>query len=108
MYDYLIYTHTYTYTFRLTLTLPIPSLINTPPLTHNSSHSPISLPTLSGGPNEEDLTKPPADVEDESSLLGKSWCYEVSIVRASDLPVYTEMSYVSYTFFGETFVTEGE
>jgi len=59
------------------------------------------------GPNEEDAGKPVPDVEDEAALLGKSWCYELSIVRASDLPVYSEMSYVSYQFFGETFVTEG-
>ena len=60
------------------------------------------------GPNEEDQGKSSADdIEGEESLLGKSWCYEISIVRSSDLPVYTEMSYVSYTFFGETFVTEG-
>jgi hypothetical protein len=59
------------------------------------------------GPNDDDQGKPVTDVEDEASLLGKSWCYELSILRASDLPVYTEMSYVSYNFFGETFVTEG-
>ena len=59
------------------------------------------------GPNDDDQGKPVADVEDEGALLGKSWCYELSILRASDLPVYTEMSYVSYNFFGETFVTEG-
>lgn len=59
------------------------------------------------GPNEEDAGKSVPDVEDEAGLIGKPWCYEISILRASDLPVYTEMSYVSYTFFGETFVTEG-
>lgn len=59
-----------------------------------------------GGPNEEDEGKAVPDIEDEASLLGKPWTYKVHIKRATGLPIFCEMAYVSYDFFGETFVTE--
>ena len=58
------------------------------------------------GPNEEDEGKPPPDVESEEDLEGKPWTYRLEIKRAADLPVFCEMAYVEYDFFGETYVTE--
>jgi hypothetical protein len=46
------------------------------------------------------------EIEEESDLVGKPWKYELSIEKASDLPVYCEQCYVEYEFFGETFTTE--
>ena len=46
------------------------------------------------GPNPEDREKTPIDIEDPQDLLGKSWCYELEIKKASDLPVFCEMAYV--------------
>jgi hypothetical protein len=57
------------------------------------------------GPNEEDEGLPPPEVDSESDLIGKPWTYRLEIKRACDLPVFCEMAYVSYDFFGETFVT---
>jgi hypothetical protein len=58
------------------------------------------------GPNEEDAGKAVDDVNDESDLLGKPWTYKLEIKKATDLPVFCDMAYVSYDFFGENFVTE--
>lgn len=38
-------------------------------------------------------------------LIGKPWTYRLEIKKASDLPVFCEMAYVQYDFFGETFTT---
>lgn len=73
------------------------------------------------GPEESDVGKPLRDVEDADQLLGKSntvsvpyvltccaghpWTYRLDIKRCADLPVFCEMAYVSYEFFGETFTT---
>ena len=59
-----------------------------------------------GGPNEEDENKPVADIEGEDDLLGKPWTYKLEIKRAADLPVFCDLAYVEYEFFGETFTTE--
>lgn len=58
------------------------------------------------GPNDEDKSKPIEDVDEPAHLLGKSWTYELEIKRAADLPVFCEMAYISYEFFGESFTTE--
>eukprot|EP01038_Epipyxis_sp_PR26KG_P007613 gene7613-10366_t len=58
------------------------------------------------GPNEEDENKPIIDIESEDELLGKPWTYRLEIKRSADLPVFCDQAYVSYEFFGETFVTE--
>jgi len=58
------------------------------------------------GPNEEDENKPILDIESEESLLGKPWTYRLEIKRSIDLSVFCDLAYVSYDFFGETFVTE--
>jgi hypothetical protein len=57
------------------------------------------------GPNEEDEGKPPADIESEEDLIGRPWTYRLDIKRACDLPVFCDLAYVSYDFFGETFIT---
>jgi hypothetical protein len=57
------------------------------------------------GPEESDEGKTPPDVESETDLIGKPWTYKLEIKRACDLPVFCEMAYVSYDFFGETFLT---
>ena len=57
------------------------------------------------GPSEEDEGKPPRDVDSEDDLIGKPWTYRLEIKRAADLPVFCEMAYVSYDFFGESFTT---
>lgn len=57
------------------------------------------------GPNEEDEGKPIRDVFQEEDLIGQPWTYKLEIKRAADLPVLCEMAYVSYDFFGETFLT---
>jgi len=59
-----------------------------------------------GGPNEDDENKPIRDIDSEDDLLGKPWTYRVEIKRAMDLPIFCELAYVQYDFFGETFVTE--
>lgn len=33
--------------------------------------------------------------------------YKLEIKRAADLPVFCDLAYVEYDFFGETFTTEG-
>jgi len=38
-------------------------------------------------------------------FLGKPWTYRLEIKRASNLPVFCEMAYVSYDFFGEAFTS---
>lgn len=58
------------------------------------------------GPNEEDFGKPVRDVESEEDLIGQSWTYRLEIKRAADLPVFCDLAYVSYEFFGESFITE--
>lgn len=58
------------------------------------------------GPNEEDFGKPVRDVESEDDLIGQSWTYRLEIKRAADLPVFCDLAYVSYEFFGESFMTE--
>ncbi len=57
------------------------------------------------GPNEEDEKKTVADVEEPEQMIGKPWTYRLSIKKATGLPVFCEMAYVSYDFFGETFLT---
>ena len=57
------------------------------------------------GPNEEDVDKEVADYEPDD-LLGKPWTYKLDIKKATGLPVFCEMAYVSYDFFDETCVTE--
>jgi hypothetical protein len=39
-------------------------------------------------------------------IAGKPWTYKLEIQSASNLPVFCEMAYVSYDFFGESFTTE--
>lgn len=58
------------------------------------------------GPNEEDWTKEPPDIDSEEDLLGKPWTYRLTIKTASNLPVFCEQAFVEYDFFGETFTTE--
>jgi hypothetical protein len=36
---------------------------------------------------------------------GKPWTYRLEIKRATNLPVFCELAYVSYDFFGESFTT---
>lgn len=59
-----------------------------------------------GGPGEDDAGLPLNEIMDANDLLGKKWTYKVEIIQASDLPVFCEMAYVEYDFFGETFTTE--
>ena len=40
------------------------------------------------------------------SPSGKPWTYKLEIKRAADLPVFCDLAYVEYEFFGETFTTE--
>jgi hypothetical protein len=49
---------------------------------------------------------PILEVDKEEDLLGKSWTYNLTIVRATDLPVFCDSAYISYDFFGENFTTE--
>lgn len=58
------------------------------------------------GPDESSWDQPVKDVESEESLIGQPWTYKLEIKRCADLPVFCEMAYVSYEFFGETFTTE--
>ncbi|CAE7690816.1 unnamed protein product [Symbiodinium microadriaticum] len=58
------------------------------------------------GPNEEDWSREPPDIESEEDLLGKSWTYKLNVKTASNLPVFCEQAFVEYDFFGETFTTE--
>mmetsp|Transcript_30506 Transcript_30506/g.41769 ORF Transcript_30506/g.41769 Transcript_30506/m.41769 type:complete len:716 (+) Transcript_30506:1-2148(+) len=58
------------------------------------------------GPDEEDAGKPILDIEQEEDLLGRPWTYRLEIKRACDLPVFCEMAYVSYEFFGDVYTTE--
>lgn len=58
------------------------------------------------GPDEGDELKPPLEIDSEEDFLGKPWTYRLEIKRAADLPVFCEMAYVEYEFFGETFTTE--
>ena len=46
------------------------------------------------------------EIMDASDFLGKPWTYKLQIIGASDLPVFCEMAYVEYDFYGETFTTE--
>lgn len=57
------------------------------------------------GPDESDWSKPIRDVDSEDALIGHPWTYKLEIKRCADLPVFCEMAYVSYEFFGETFTT---
>ena len=45
-------------------------------------------------------------MDEESSLLGKPWTYKLEIKRAADLPVFCDLAYVEYDFFGEPCTTE--
>jgi len=58
------------------------------------------------GPLEEDEGRPVPDIDSDEALLGKSWTYRLDIRRAADLPVFCEMAYVQYEFFGEVFTSE--
>lgn len=57
------------------------------------------------GPEEADESKPVRDIDSEEDLLGKPWTYRLEIKRSADLPVFCEMAYVSYDFFGEACTT---
>lgn len=57
------------------------------------------------GPEEGDENKPVRDIDSEDDLLGKPWTYKIEIKRSADLPVFCEMAYVSYDFFGEACMT---
>ena len=57
------------------------------------------------GPDEGDEAKPVRDIDSEDDLLGKPWTYRLEIKRSADLPVFCEMAYVSYDFFGEACTT---
>jgi hypothetical protein len=59
-----------------------------------------------GGPDPAQWDQPPPDVESEDELLGRPWTYRLQIKRATDLPVFCEMAYIEYEFFGEVFTTE--
>ena len=59
-----------------------------------------------GGPEPEQWDQPAPDVESEDELLGQPWTYRLEIKRATDLPVFCEMAYIEYEFFGEVFTTE--
>lgn len=61
-----------------------------PPLAYHYSHLYCLLNTLS-------RTRIPS--------AGKPWTYRLEIKRAANLPVFCEMAYVSYDFFGEAFTT---
>jgi hypothetical protein len=39
------------------------------------------------------------------TCAGKPWTYRLEIKRATNLPVFCELAYVSYDFFGESFTT---
>lgn len=58
------------------------------------------------GPDEIHEGLPPPDVDDEASLIGKPWTYRLEIKRCADLPVFCDLAYVSYDFFGESFTSE--
>ena len=58
------------------------------------------------GPDPSDWENSPPDVESEEELLGQPWTYRLQIKRATDLPVFCEMAYIEYEFFGEIFTTE--
>jgi len=58
------------------------------------------------GPDEGDENKPVRDIDSEDDLIGKPWTYRLEIKRSADLPVFCEMAYVSYDFFGESCMTE--
>jgi hypothetical protein len=56
---------------------------------------------------DDDGTKQCVDISDpDADLIGKPWTYKLSIKKATDLPIFCEIAYVQYDFFGETFVTE--
>lgn len=59
-----------------------------------------------GGPDPGDETKPVMEVNAEEDLLGKPWTYQLEIRRAAGLPIFCEVAYVSYDFFGEACTTE--
>ena len=50
--------------------------------------------------------KPLRDIESEEDFLGKPWTYKLEIKRAADLPVFCDLAFVEYEFFGEVFTTE--
>ena len=45
------------------------------------------------------------DIDCEEDLLGQPWTYKIEIKQAVNLPLFCELAYVQYEFFGETFVT---
>jgi hypothetical protein len=57
------------------------------------------------GPEEKDFKLPVPDIEGEEDLIGKPWTYRLEILRACDLPVFCDMAYVSYEFFGDVYTT---
>jgi hypothetical protein len=58
------------------------------------------------GPEGADWDKPDPDSEDESKSMGKPWSYRLEIKSAADLPMFCNMAYVEYEFFGEGFVKQ--
>ena len=58
------------------------------------------------GPNDEDAGKDVRDIDSDDDFLNHPWHYRLDIKRACDLPVFCEMAYIQYTFFGEQFTSE--
>jgi hypothetical protein len=54
----------------------------------------------------EEGTVAPKDIESEEDILNNSWSYRLEIKGSTDLPVFCDVAYVEYDFFGETFTTE--
>jgi len=53
----------------------------------------------------DDETSIVEDVDDPRDFIGKPWTAKVEIIGAVDLPVKTDLAYVTYTFNGEVFTT---
>jgi len=53
----------------------------------------------------EDESEDVEEVDDPMDWIGKPWTAKLEIEAAVDLPVKTELAYVSYTFNGEVFTT---
>lgn len=64
------------------------------------------IPLVGPNANEDDMNKEIIDIESEEELIGKSWTYQLEIIKATDLPIFCEYAYVQYDFCGETHVTE--
>lgn len=58
------------------------------------------------GSPDPDVEADPADVDDPSELIGKSWTFRLTIKGAAGLPILTDLAYCQYEFFGELYTTE--